>query len=174
MSSFDLDQQAIARTVNGLIDDHLRAGRTFCFTLSTSSMRPELAPGDKVYVRAAPTDELRPGDIVVRRMDENLIAHRLIGRASSDRQTLFVTKGDNALMADTPWPEAQLVGVIVAVERARQRQAVRLARSTWRAAMIARLSRGQLLAGRIKPNICRRMAIKLSRVGLRAAVRLAP
>ena len=173
MSSLDLDPQAIVRTANALVDDHLRAGRTFCFTLSTSSMWPALMPGDRGHVRAARADDLRPGDILVRRAEASWIAHRLIRRPVYADETRLVTKGDNALTADAAWPAAHLAGVVVAVERDWPKPAARLAQAKWQARLIALLSRGQLMASRIQPLICRRMAIKITHAGLRAAGRLA-
>lgn len=169
MSVSDFDPQTIARTANALIDDHLRAGRVLSFTLATSSMWPELKPGDKATVRAARIDELRLGDILVRREAGSWIAHRLIARASTGGRSLLVTKGDNALTADTPWSATQMVGVVVAVEPAEQKSARQLTQARRRALLIALLSRGQLLVNRVRPNRFRHILIKVSRACLRLA-----
>lgn len=152
-----------------MISDHLRAGQTLCFTLSTSSMWPALAPGDKVTVRAAGVDELRTGDIVMRKAADSYIAHRLIGRC----RARLLTKGDNALTADDHWAADELIGVIVAVERAGRKERALLREARRRRHLIAALSRAQLSANRIGPVTLRRPAIKILRAALRLAVRVA-
>ena len=170
MNSYELDLKAIQLTANDLICDHLRAGRSLCFTMSTSSMRPALAPGDKVLVSAALPDELRPGDIVVRKVANARIAHRLIGSYTSGNEIHLITKGDNALKADDPWQATQLVGKVIAIERAGHKKSAHFARARRRAFVIAFLSRCQLSANRIEPEILRRMAVRILRAGLRVAV----
>ncbi|HKP88146.1 MAG TPA: S24/S26 family peptidase [Blastocatellia bacterium] len=174
MGSFDLDLKAIARTTQALVYEHLRAGKTTSFVVSTSSMWPTLAPGDKVFIRAVRAGELRLGDIVIRSLAGAWIAHRLIGRAAPGNEHHLFTKGDNALSADDLWQAAQLVGAVVAVERAGQRKkSVSPARARWGGVAVALLSRGQLSANRISPRIFRRVAVKGLRVCLRIAVRIA-
>jgi signal peptidase I len=162
-----LEARAVARAADALISDHLRAGKTLCFTMSTSSMWPALAPGDRVIVRVAHIDELRTGDIVIRKAADSYIAHRLIGRS----HTRLLTKGDNALTADPYWETDELIGVIVAVERAGQKKRASFVRAGWREYLIAVLSRGQHLAGAIGPELLRRPVIKILRACLRAAAR---
>ena len=138
--------------------------------MSTASMRPALAPGDKVMVSAALPDELRPGDIVVRKVANARIAHRLIGSYTSGNEIHLITKGDNSLKADDPWRATQLVGKIITVERAGHKKSARFAQARRRAFIIALLSRSQLSTNRIEPKILRRMAACVLRAGLRVAV----
>ncbi|MGA9773950.1 MAG: S24/S26 family peptidase [Blastocatellia bacterium] len=167
MNSYELNLKAIQLTANALICDHLRAGRSLCFTMSTSSMRPALAPGDKVLISAALPDQLRPGDIVVRKIADAHIAHRLIGSYTADNEIHLITKGDNALKADDAWQATQLVGKVVAIERAGHKK---LTQAKRRAFVIAFLSRCQLSASRIEPEIFRRWAVRILRAWLRVAV----
>lgn len=170
MDSYELDLKAIQLMANDLIGDHLRAGRSFRFTVSTSSMQPALAPGDKVLISAVLPDELRPGDIVVRKSAHAHIAHRLIGSYKSGSEIHLITKGDNALTADDAWQAAQLVGKVVAMDRAGRKTSARFTRARRRAFVIAFLSRCQLSASRTGPKIIRRIAVRLLRAGLRVAV----
>jgi hypothetical protein len=167
MDTSRLEARAVARAADALISNHLRAGKTLCFTMSTSSMWPALSPGDRVIVRLARVDELRTGDIVIRKAADSYIAHRLLGR----RDTRLLTKGDNALTADPAWEAGELIGVVVAVERAGQKKRASFVRAGWRTYLIAVLSRGQLLAGAMEPEILRRPVIKILRACLRAAAR---
>ena len=169
MESPDIDPRAVARAANALISTRLRAGHKFRFTVSTSSMRPALAPGDKVVVRSAESAELRAGDIVLRKAADSYIAHRLIGRT----RARLVTKGDNALTADESWEADELIGVIEAIERAGQKKTARLTQARRRTHLIVLLSRVQLQAIRIGPEMLRRPTIKILRACLRLAVRAA-
>ncbi|HEY7913873.1 MAG TPA: S26 family signal peptidase [Blastocatellia bacterium] len=167
MDSSRLEARAVARAADALISDRLRAGKTLCFTISTSSMWPALSPGDRVIVRVAHIDELRAGDIVIRKAADSYIAHRLLGR----KDTRLLTKGDNALTADPYWEAGELVGVIAAIERAGQKKRASFVRAGWGAHLMAVLSRGQLLAGAARPEMLRRPVIKILRACLRAAAR---
>ena len=129
-------------------------------------MQPALAPGDKVLVSAALPRELRPGDIVVRKVANARIAHRLIGSYTSDNEVHLITKGDSSLKADDAWPATQLVGKVIAIEQAGQWKPFRFAR----ASVIALLSRCQLSANWIEPEILRRITLRILRAGLRVAV----
>src|SRR2546428_13056616 len=117
MDSFSVNPKVIAQAASVLICDRLRSGGTFSFTISTSSMRPALAPGDKVLVRATRADRVQTGDIVIRKMADTRIAHRVIGTFAGKESDL-VTKGDNCLTVDPAWERGQLIGVVVAVVRA--------------------------------------------------------
>jgi hypothetical protein len=75
------------------------------------------------------------------------------------------------LTADPYWEAAELIGVIVAVERAGQKKCASFVRAGWRTCLIAVLSRGQLSAGAIAPEVLRRPVIKILRACLRAAAR---
>lgn len=173
VNSTELNLRAIQLTANALVYDQLRAGRSFCFTMSTSSMRPALAPGDRVIVSAALPSELRPGDIVVRRLADAWIAHRLIRSYASDNEIYLITKGDDSLTADDAWEATQLVGKIIAVERPGRKKTARFARARRRASIIAFLSRCQLSASRIKPKFFRRVAVRILRAWLQVAVWIA-
>jgi signal peptidase I len=170
VNSPELNLKAIQLTANALIHDHLRAGRSFCFTVSTSSMRPALAPGDRVIVSAALPDELRTGDIVVRGVADAWIAHRLIGSHASGDEVYLITKGDNSLTADDAWGATLLAGKVIAAERVGRKKAARFARTKRRAFVIAFLSRCQLTASRTGPKFLRRVAVRILRAGLRVAI----
>lgn len=170
MDSYELNLKAIQLTANDLIGERLRAGIPFCFTVSTSSMKPALAPGDKVLVSAVLPDALRPGDIVVRKAANARIAHRLIGSYKSGNEIHLITKGDNSLTADDAWQATQLVGKVVAIERTGHKKSDHFARAGRRTFIITFLSRCQLSATLIEPEILRRMAVRILRIGLRVAV----
>jgi hypothetical protein len=167
MSSPDLDQETLARDVTASIDGHLRAGKVCSFKVFTSSMWPAILPGESIKVGSPLLAKLHVGEILVRQVEGSWIAHRLIGWSARGTETLLVTKGDNALTSDT-WPATQLVGVVVGVTRTGGRQTASLSLETRsRAFLIALMSRGQLIANQIEPQICRRLAVKTMRACLR-------
>jgi signal peptidase I len=169
MTSSCLNPQTIIQTTNEIIVNRLVTGEFLSFIVTTSSMLPSLAPGDKLRVRAVPGSELRPGDILVRRIGNSWIAHRLIGYVSSDGERLLLTKGDNSLTSDEAWPMSDCAGVVVSVERERGKWDATSEVAGWNAALIACLSLSQLSAARVRPNIVRRLLIKTSRACLRIA-----
>lgn len=158
---------------NDLIDARLRTGGAVHFTIPTWSMYPTLAPGDHVVVQESRVDELRPGDIVLARVGGIWLAHRLIGRRVVNGNTLYITKGDNALEADQAWQAAQLSGMIVEVQRNGRKGNLLSRRARWTGASLARLARVQMPLQRIRPRFARRVALKASRILLRTSAWLA-
>ncbi len=69
-------------------------------------MRPLLAPGDRVTIVPARADDVRPGDVVVLALDDDLVAHRLVYQTDA----CVVTRGDDAPACDPPAPLAAVVG----------------------------------------------------------------
>lgn len=68
----------------------------------TGSMKPALKGGETLAVVQTPFDQLKVGDVVLRRVpwSDIPILHRVIHRRSSDR---LVTKGDANRDADAWW-----------------------------------------------------------------------
>ena len=82
--------------------------------LSGRSMEPTYASGDRLFVEPiAPSRALRPGEIVVARRGERLVAHRLLGFSGA----LAITKGDACPRADPPIAINGLIGRVVGVRR---------------------------------------------------------
>lgn len=69
----------------------------------TGSMRPTVAPGSVVVVRAVELDDLEVGDVITfqpRSGDAAVVTHRIVGISHSANDTTFTTKGDNNGAAD--------------------------------------------------------------------------
>jgi signal peptidase I len=169
MDSSNVTPAVITQAANVLICDRLRTGGTFSVTISTSSMLPALGPGDRVVVRAARADRVRIGDIVIRKMADSWIAHRVIDNFPSGNETHLVTKGDNVLAPDPAWEPGQLVGAVIAVTRAGQRERESFTGMRRSAIAIAFLSRSQLFANHIRLEILRSVALRSLRACLRVA-----
>jgi hypothetical protein len=78
------------------------------------SMWPSLRPGDRATVEPVTVDALRRGAWVVLRRSNALVLHRFLGFTCAG---LLLTKGDNRLAPDAPWPREALVGHVVAFSR---------------------------------------------------------
>lgn len=130
-----------------LIDESLRAGKTIRLSIRTQSMRPTLAPGDRVTARAARPDELRIGNIVLVRIEEHWLAHRLIGRGgAATGQAGWLTQGDSSPDADDLWRPEQICAIIIAVERDGRSADLDSRRAHALGAFIALVSRARLRA----------------------------
>ena len=82
--------------------------------VSGDSMRPLLRPGDVVVVQPADPSALQAGEVVVAQQSGEWITHRLV----TVDQRGFLTHGDNTRFADEAVSADQLVGRVIAIERA--------------------------------------------------------
>ncbi|MBS0458446.1 MAG: S24/S26 family peptidase [Proteobacteria bacterium] len=73
-----------------------------------NSMLPAIAPGDLLVFRKAATTDLAPGQVVLVRRDDALVAHRLLSRHGD----MLTTMGDSLSVADAPVHASQLLGVL--------------------------------------------------------------
>lgn len=93
-----------------------QAARPRMIVVTGNSMLPLLRAGDRVLV--APVNRpLRRGDIVVFTHENQLVIHRLIRFMELDHPCCLITKGDNG-PSDPPVPLAQVVGIVIALQRA--------------------------------------------------------
>ncbi len=104
--------------VTELLETALAQGRPAWLTVSSNSMRPLLCRGDQIALAACRVEEVQPGDIVVVRRDEDLLAHRCRARwTARDGEQYLLTRGDRAVVADPEWPASALLGRVVARRR---------------------------------------------------------
>lgn len=78
-----------------------------------SSMLPAIAPGDLLTFRACSADQAQPGQVVLLRRSQGLVAHRLVACEGA----LLTTRGDALAATDEPAATASLLGVLVGQER---------------------------------------------------------
>jgi signal peptidase I len=78
-------------------------------------MEPTFAAGDRLLVApiAQRPGALRPGEVVVARRGERLVAHRLVGFSGA----LAITQGDACPRTDPPIPIGGLIGRVVGARR---------------------------------------------------------
>ena len=92
----------------------LSAGRPLQLRVVGDSMYPALQADDAIWVAPAGMADLQRGDLVVLRQGAGLVTHRVVHRGAEG----WRTKGDNRLGLDPPFDEQEILGVVVAVERA--------------------------------------------------------
>jgi len=94
-------------------------------------MVPLLHDGDQVLVEFRPRN-LGPGDVMIFRRGEQLVAHRVIYLIREDDRVSVVAKGDNVAAFDSPCPLQDVIGRVHA-SRGRGREH-RLDVRIWRVA----------------------------------------
>lgn len=77
------------------------------------SMLPAVWPGDVLSIhRAAPAD-LTPGELVLCRMEDHFVVHRLVSKSEAS----VITRGDALDWDDAPVLPCQALGRVVGIER---------------------------------------------------------
>ncbi len=76
------------------------------------SMLPLLWPGDVIIIDPIDIEQIAIGDIVVFKLDNRLVAHRLISISSNNNSKFLFTKGDSNLKKDEPISAELLIGVV--------------------------------------------------------------
>jgi signal peptidase I len=80
-------------------------------------MFPFLMHGDIVQISSIEIDKLKRGDIVVCKVNDRWIAHRLIKKNIA--KNLFFTKGDGKIHKDFPVNQTQIKGIVVKIVKSR-------------------------------------------------------
>jgi signal peptidase I len=114
-------------------------------------MHPTIRSGELITVAPVAPSEVKAGDVVLYRLDRHrrgVIAHRVVGIERTDRGVVrFVFRGDAADCCDAPVATDQVLGKVLAVDRAGCRIGVRSRRPTlrrllWRCASRAKRALG--------------------------------
>jgi len=81
-------------------------------------MHPTIRHGDVITVEPAVPANLNRGDIILYRLQDNFIAHRIVNIKESDRSELtFILKGDASIACDGPVKTEQVLGKVICLER---------------------------------------------------------
>jgi signal peptidase I len=86
------------------------------FKVVSGSMYPLIGVNDRVLVKRLDIRELRAGDIILFKVDDKCIAHRIIRVLKRDGTPLFYQKGDANAYASLLSPES-IMGKVTAVEK---------------------------------------------------------
>ena len=116
-------------TVEAYIDEVLaiwsETGRRTTCTISGHSMEPLVRAGDTLVVRHGSGD-VRIGDVVLFKVGERLVAHRIVAlRSSPSGDEVFVAKGDASPALDETLPRGRILGVVEEVRGTRGRLLLR-------------------------------------------------
>lgn len=112
-------------TVLDLAHDSLHSVGRLRLRVTGHSMAPFLHDGDTVWVEPLDAACLRQGDLVLVRLADDLLTHRLVAVDGAG----WHTKGDNVSAADPPVAAAAILGRVVAAER--RGQAVDYRQTRW-------------------------------------------
>jgi len=82
-----------------------------------SSMLPAIRPGDVLCIERCTPEAARPGDVLLTRHDERVLAHRLIRKERHGSEDVLVTRGDALWHADPSHPASMLLGRVAAISR---------------------------------------------------------
>jgi signal peptidase I len=97
-----------------LLRESLHKGEQPRLTISSSSMTPLLRRGDEIILESVTVGQLRPGDILTLTTDSFLQTHRYWGQWQEAGDSYLLTRGDQPLLFDDPWPETALIGRVAA------------------------------------------------------------
>lgn len=80
------------------------------FKTTGFSMWPFLKSGEQILVKKVSAENLKIGDIMLYRVNDRMICHRLVRKVSKEGEYLFYTQGDTSLKIDNPVSEKALIG----------------------------------------------------------------
>lgn len=95
-------------------DVHMKGG-SLRFTAKGYSMTPSIRHNDVIIVSPLPERDLKCGDVVLFRKDENsqIVVHRIIGKRSGN----YLMRGDNSEQPDGWITGNMIYGVVTGIER---------------------------------------------------------
>lgn len=137
----------------------LQAGIRIRFQARGASMSSAIRDGEMVYVKPASESRLRPGDIVLVKMDHGFRLHRLT--LADSARDVFITRGDSGQQDDPPVRRHQILGVAVAKD---VRLGTRMVRANFRGIVgwfLRVLARGQSILSKL-PSLVRLIALDSS------------
>jgi len=86
------------------------------FEATGFSMWPFIKQGERLIIKKIPIGDLKIGDIILYRKDNQLVCHRLIRRIGDEKGYLLYTRGDNSSQFDS-LSEEMFSGKVIATIR---------------------------------------------------------
>ena len=124
------DRGEIQRVAVELAAGGRSGGDLLRITVTGSSMRPTLRPGDVILVRPGASPEIKPGALVTFLTDAGPVTHRVVGLTGSG----LIAKGDNSRRFDAPISPSRVIGRVVSSVRGGVERPFRTgARAVWTA-----------------------------------------
>lgn len=81
------------------------------------SMWPFITQGEKLIIKKVPMKDLKTGDIILYRANNQMVCHRLVKKIKNKEGYLFYARGDNSLSSAEPVIKELLVGKVAGVLR---------------------------------------------------------
>lgn len=99
------------------VDLNTKSQDSIFIEVSGFSMRPFLKTGERLVVKKVPVKDLRRGDIILYKADNQLVCHRLVKKIVSESGYLLYTRGDASPKIGEPITESALVGKVTGILR---------------------------------------------------------
>ena len=88
------------------------------FRAPGTSMHPTIRHGDVITVEAVAPSSLKRGDIILYRLQDSFIAHRIVSFEEKKGYGLtFILRGDASTTCDAPVKSEQVLGKVICLER---------------------------------------------------------
>ena len=113
----------------------LRAGVSVRFCAGGQSMHPTIRDGETIIVEPIAPGKIQRGDIVLYRLRNGVVAHRVVRIERRGAALVFTPRGDAMPACDAPIAAAEILGRVVAVQR--EHRCIKLAgvKARWRCRM---------------------------------------
>ncbi len=85
------------------------------FETTGFSMWPFLKAGEKLLIKKTPTENLKVGDIIIYRADNQLVCHRLIKKTKERERYLLYVRGDSSVSGPEPITEEMFLGKAISI-----------------------------------------------------------
>ena len=90
------------------------------YETSGTSMWPFLKAGEKLVIKKTPVENLRPGDIILYRADNQLVCHRLVRKIKRGTNFLLYARGDGSTSLPELVTKDRLIGqAVIAIRKGR-------------------------------------------------------
>jgi hypothetical protein len=130
-------------------------GLLVSFRASGESMYPSIRDGESIAVGPVRAESIVRGDVLLCRLGERLLAHRVVSVAGCGRERILRLRGDAKRDCDAPVTAADVIGRVMSVRR--DGRSVRLAgpwaRLRYRARRIASRARMLAMPGSAVPSV---------------------
>ena len=105
---------------NEITGELLRSGNRVRFRAVGASMQPTIEDGELITVAPVEPAAVKRGDILLYQGERGFIAHRLVGlrKSAKGEDVSYLLQGDASVDSDDPVRPEQVLGRVLAVQRA--------------------------------------------------------
>ncbi len=100
------------------------------FETSGFSMRPFLRAGEKLIIKRTPIGNLRSGDLILYRANNQLVCHRLVRRIKEGERYLLYARADSSACQPETVTEEMFLGQVIGVVK--NGRIINLKQAKWR------------------------------------------